>query len=154
MPPPQTAKHVNLPKFMGDWYVISYFPWFAEKGHVNTMDIYKMRPDGRIDVTYAFRKKSLNAPRNEWKARARVFNPKTNAHWKIQFFPPFEGDFLILDVAPDYRYTVIGENSRKLLWIMSRKPTMCEDDYTAILGRLKDQGYDTSKLVKVLQPAG
>jgi apolipoprotein D and lipocalin family protein len=153
LPPPKTVSSVDLPRFMGDWYVISYFPWFAEKNHVNTMDIYKLRPDGKIDVTYAFRKKSLEAPRKEWNAKAWVHNKTTNAHWKIQFLPPFAADFLILDLAPDYRYTVIGEPSRKLLWIMSRKPTLPDADYQKIVRNLEAQGYETSKLEKVLQPA-
>lgn len=152
VPPPRTVEHLDLDRFMGDWYVIAYFPWFAERGHVNTMDIYSKRPDGKIDVTYAFRRGSLQAPRQEWKAKAWVYNPETNAHWKIQFLWPFAADFLVLDVAPDYRYTVIGEPTRKLLWIMSRTPTLPEADYQGILQRLAAQGYDLSRLERVLQP--
>ncbi|MEX1117715.1 MAG: lipocalin family protein [Terrimicrobiaceae bacterium] len=151
-PPPKTVDHLDLQKFMGDWYVISYLPWFAEKGNVNTMDIYELRPDGKINVTYAFRKKSLDAPRKEWRAKARVFNKETNAHWKIQLFPPFSADFLVIDLADDYRYTVVGGPSKNLVWIMSRKPTLAETDYQAIVNRLQQRGYDTSKLERVIQP--
>lgn len=154
VPPPRTVERLDLPRFMGDWYVISYLPWFAEKGNVNTMDIYALRPDGKIDVTYAFRRGSLEAPRKEWRAKAWVYDTKSNAHWKIQFLWPFAADFLVLDVAPDYRYTVIGEPSRKLLWIMSRQPTMEEADYAAVVQRLEAQGYEVSRLERVLQPTG
>lgn len=118
------------------------------------MDIYSARPDGKIDVTYAFRKGSLDAPRKEWKAKAWVFDKQTNAHWKIQFLWPFSADFLVLDVAPDYRYAVVGEPSRKLVWIMSRRPTMDAADYKAIVARLEAQGYEVAKLERVLQPTG
>jgi apolipoprotein D and lipocalin family protein len=64
-PPLRTAEHVDLPRFMGDWYVISLLPWFAERGNVNTMDIYALRDDGRIDITYAFRKGELTTPRKK-----------------------------------------------------------------------------------------
>ena len=149
---PRLAQRVDLERFMGEWYVISYMPWFAERGHVNTMDIYRLRPDGKIDVTYAFRRGRLDAPRREWKARARVFDRESNAHWKIQFVWPFAADFLILDVAEDYRYAVIGEPTRRLVWIMSRRPQMAAADYAAVVGRLKEQGYEVSRLEKVLQP--
>jgi apolipoprotein D and lipocalin family protein len=151
-PLPKTVDHLDLRKFMGDWYVISYLPWFAERGNVNTMDIYELAPDGKIHVTYAFRKKSLDAPRKEWKAKARVFNKETNAHWKIQFIPPFSADFLVLDLAEDYRYAVVGGASRDLVWIMSRKPTLSDTDYQMIVSRLEARGYNTSKLERVLQP--
>jgi len=148
----QTVPSVDIPRFMGDWYVIGYIPWIAEKGNVNTMDIYSLRPDGKIDVTYAFRKGSLDAPRQKWKAKAWVYNKDTRAHWKVQFIWPFSSDFLILDLAPDYRYTVVGEPTKKLAWIMSRTPQMSEADYQAILRHLAALGYDTSKFEKVPQP--
>jgi len=151
-PLPKTVEHLDLQKFMGDWYVISYLPWFAEKGNVNTMDIYRLAPDGKINVTYAFRKKTLDAPRKEWKAKATVFNKDTNAHWKIQFIPPFTADFLVFDLADDYRYTVVGGSSQNLVWIMSRKPTLPDADYQGIVHRLQKRGYDTSKLQRVIQP--
>ncbi|GAB4182630.1 MAG: lipocalin family protein [Terrimicrobiaceae bacterium] len=154
MTPPKTVDSLDLGRFMGDWYVISYIPWFAERGNVNTMDIYSARPDGKVDVTYAFRKGSLDAPRQEWKAKAWVLNKETNAHWKIQFLWPFSADFLVLDVAPDYRYAVVGEPTRKLVWIMSRKPTMDGSDYDAIVSRLQAQGYDVDRLERVQQPTG
>lgn len=137
---------------MGDWYVIASIPWFAEKGHVNTMDIYALRPDGKMDVTYAFRNGALDAPRQKWHAKAWVFNEATNAHWKVQFLWPFSSDFLILDLAPDYRYAVVGEPSHTLGWIMARTPQMSASDYDAILRRLAKLGYETKKFEKVPQP--
>ena len=51
--PLKTVDYVDLPRFMGDWYVIGTIPWIVEKNNVGTMDIYTMRPDGRIGITYA-----------------------------------------------------------------------------------------------------
>lgn len=149
--PLRTVDHVDLPRFMGNWYVIGMIPWFVEKDNVGTMDIYTPRPDGKIDVTYAFHKKTLAAPRQEMKALGRVVNKKTNAEWAIQFIWPFWAAYLVIDLSPDYQNTVIGHPSRDLVWIMSRKPKMSETDYQAILGRLAAQGYDTSRIVKVPQ---
>lgn len=150
----KTVPYVDLPKFMGDWYVIGTIPWIVEKNNVGTMDIYKPRADGRIDVIYAFHKKSLDAPREEWRAIGEVVNRKTNAEWTVQFIWPFKAPYLIIDLADDYRYTVIGHPSRNLVWIMAREPRMSEKDYQAILARLTAQGYDTSRIVKVPQRAG
>jgi len=139
LPPLRTVDHVDLPRFMGDWYVIG------------TMDIYKLRPDGKIEVTYAFHKKSLDAPRQEMKALARVVDTRTNAEWRVQFLWPFEAPFLVIDLSPDYRFTTIGYPNRDLIWIMSRTPEMSEKDYARALELAKSQGYDISRIQKVPQ---
>jgi len=150
-PPLKTVGHVDLPRFMGDWYVIGTIPWFVERDNVGTMDVYSPRPDGKIDIRYVFHKKSLDAPRQEMRALGAVIDRKTNATWAVQFIWPFKAPYLVVDLAPDYRYTVIGHPSRDLVWIMSRRPTMAASDYRATLDRLKDQGYDTSRIVRVPQ---
>ena len=150
-PPLRTVDHVDLNRFMGDWHVIGTIPWFVEKNNVGTMDIYKLRPDGKIDIRYVFHKKSLEAPRREMKAIATVVNRKTNAEWAVQFLWPFKAPFLVIDLAPDYQSTTIGYPDRSLIWIMSRKPIMSEKDYSAALESARSQGYDISRIVKVPQ---
>ena len=151
LPPLRTVDHVDLPRFMGDWYVIGTIPWFVEKNNVGTMDIYTLRPDGKIEVTYAFHKKSLDAPRQEMKALARVVDTRSNAEWRVQFLWPFEAPFLVIDLSPDYRFTTIGYPKRDLIWIMSRSPDMSEKDYARALEVAKSQGYDISRIQKVPQ---
>jgi apolipoprotein D and lipocalin family protein len=149
----QTVEKVDLPRFMGDWYVIALLPWFGERGHVNTMDIYALRADGKMDVTYAFRKGSLDAPRKEWKAKAWIQDTETNAHWKVQFVWPFAADYLVLSLSPDYQTTVIGHPSRKLAWVMARSPQISEDAYRRACAALDANGFDASRLERVPQPS-
>ena len=151
LPPLRTVEHVDLERYMGDWFVIGTIPWFVEKNNVGTMDIYKMRPDGKIDITYAFHKKSLDAPRKEMRAVARVVDTRTNAEWRVQFLWPFEAPFLVIDLDADYSWTTIGYPDRSLIWIMSRKPEVTEADYARALEAAKAQGYDVSKIVRVPQ---
>lgn len=151
LPPLRTVEYVDLDRYMGDWFVIGTIPWFVERNNVGTMDIYSMRPDGKIDVTYAFHKKSLDAPRKEMKAVARVVDTGTNAEWRVQFLWPFEAPFLVIDLDTDYRWTTIGYPDRSLIWIMSRTPEVTETDYARALEAAKAQGYDASKIVRVPQ---
>jgi len=149
--PLRTVDRVDLDRFMGDWYVLGTIPWFVEKNNVGTMDIYRMRPDGKIDVTYAFHKKSLDAPRQEMKALARVVDTKSNAEWRVQFLWPFEAPFLVIDLSPDYRFTTIGYPDRSLIWIMGRSPEVSDEDYARLLANAGEQGYDVSRIVRVPQ---
>ena len=149
--PLKTVDHVDLPRFMGGWYVIGTIPWIVEKNNVGTMDIYKMRPDGRIGITYAFHKKDLSAKRQEMHAIGTVLNKKTNARWGVQFIWPFKAPYLVIDLAPDYSSTTIGYPSRDLIWIMARTPTLSESTYQSLLQKASSQGYDIKRIVKVPQ---
>lgn len=151
MKPLRTVPHLDLPRFMGDWYVIAHIPYSLENGKVGTLDRYKLRPDGRIDNSYLFRRGSLDAPLEEWKGIAWVKNKETNAEWRVQFLWPFRVPFLVADLDKDYQWAAIGYPNRKLGWVLSRKPAMDDSTYQAILQRLAAQGYDTAKFVKVPQ---
>jgi apolipoprotein D and lipocalin family protein len=149
--PLKTVDHVDLSRFMGDWYVIGTIPWFVEKNNVGTMDIYRMRPDGRIDITYAFHKKELSAPRKEMHAVGTILDTQSNARWGVQFLWPFQAPYLVIDLAHDYSTTIIGYPSRDLIWIMARTPTLSEATYQSLLQKAAEQGYDIRRIVKVPQ---
>jgi apolipoprotein D and lipocalin family protein len=150
-PPLKTVDHVDLGRFMGDWYVIGTIPWFVEKNNVGTMDLYRMRPDSRVAITYAFHKKQLNAPRKEMHAVGTILDKASNARWGVQFLWPFQAPYLVIDLAPDYSTTIIGYPSRDLIWIMARTPVLPEKTYRSLLQKAADQGYDINRIVKVPQ---
>lgn len=152
-PPLKTVARVELDWYMGDWYVFANIPYSLEKGKVGTLDRYAMRPDGRMDNIFRFRKGSLDAPMEEWKGVAWVHDKKTNAEWRVQFIWPLRSPYLIIDLDKDYQWSVIGYPSRKLAWVLSRKTTLDEATYQGILTRMRAQGYDTTKLEKVPQRA-
>ena len=149
--PLKTVDHVDLARYMGDWHVIAHIPYSLEKGKVGTVDRYAMRPDGKMDNIYLFRRGSLDAPVEQWKGVAWVHNRTTNAEWRAQFLWPFRVPYLVIDLDKDYQWSVIGYPSRKLAWVLARKPTMDEPTYQGILQRLKAQGYDETLLKKVPQ---
>lgn len=149
--PLRTVPRVDLPRFMGDWRVIANIPYFAEKGCVDSIETYRLRPDGKIDNIFTYRKKSFEAPQKEVRAVARVFDQKTNAEWRITFFKIITAKYLVIDLDPDYRWTVIGHPSRNYGWIMARDKTLPDATYASILKRLAAQGYDPAKFEKVPQ---
>jgi apolipoprotein D and lipocalin family protein len=142
---------LDLPRFMGDWYVFAHIPYSLEKGKVGTLDRYALRPDGRIQNSYLFRRGSLDAPLEEWKGVAWVHDKQSNAEWRVQFVWPFRVPFLVIDLDYEYQWAVIGYPSRKLAWVLSRKTALNETTYQGILQRMQQQGYDPAKLAKVPQ---
>jgi apolipoprotein D and lipocalin family protein len=146
-----TVPHVDLTRYAGDWHVFAHIPYSLEKGKVGTLDRYVMRPDGKMDNIFLFRRGNLSAPLEQWKGVAWVHNHTTNAEWRVQFMWPIRLPYLIIDLDPNYQWSVVGYPNRKLAWVLSRKPVLDEATYQAILKRMTAQGYDPAALVKVPQ---
>jgi len=153
LPPLQTVERVELPRYLGTWYEIASFPQRFQEGCTATTATYSLRDDGQIDVLNRCRKGGLDGELDEAKGRARVVDETTNAKLEVSFFRPFWGDYWIIDLDPEgYEYAVVGHPGRDYLWIQSREPQLAPAVYEGILARLREQRYDTSRLVKTLQP--
>lgn len=154
-PLPEVVPFVDLKRYMGTWYEIASYPTSFQKGCTATKATYAMLDDGSVDVLNECRKGAPDAEPSRAKGKAKVVDGETNAKLKVTFFWPFYGDYWIIDLGKDYEYAVVGHPSRKYLWILSRTPQMDEVLYGQILERLKNEkGYDTTKLIKTLQPEG
>ncbi|MDP8314006.1 MAG: lipocalin family protein [Candidatus Celaenobacter antarcticus] len=151
MKPMQTVEYVDIECFMGDWYVIAIIPNFIEKNAVNGIESYTRLDNKKIQIDYTFRKNHADGKLKHLKPKAWIYNTKTNSEWRVQFIWPIKVPYLIIDLAKNYSYTVIGEPSRKFVWIMSRKPTIDDDVYQNILLKLNQIGYDVSKIKKMPQ---
>jgi len=154
-PVPVTAVgQVDLERYMGLWYEIARLPnWFQKKCDCNTTAEYSIRPDGKINVLNRCRKADGSYIDAKGIARKEDKNG-SNAKLKVRFAPswlgwlPFVwGTYWVIYLAPDYSYAVVGEPSRKYLWILSRTPELDNDIKIDILNRLKEMGYETEKLI-------
>jgi apolipoprotein D and lipocalin family protein len=153
----QTAKYVDLKRYVGTWYEIARFPNRFQKDCVaNVTAHYVARPDGQIDVVNRCDK--AGGEKDEAAGRARIADPATNAKLEVRFAPDWLGwlpfvwaDYWILELPDDYSYVAIGEPSREYLWILSRKPGLDDATYDDLVNRLTAQGFDTAKLVKTRQ---
>jgi apolipoprotein D and lipocalin family protein len=146
--PLQVVPFVDLKRYAGEWYEIARLPNTFQKDCVGSRATYTLRDDGKVTVLNQCHDKSLSGRLRQAKGKAWVVDKKTNAKLKVSFFWPFSGDYWIIELGKDYEYAVIGHPDRKYLWILSRTKTMGEELYQAILARLREAGYDTSKLIK------
>ena len=150
--PVRTVDHVDLPRYMGDWYVIAEIPNFAEKHCVDSVESYALRADGGIDNWFSCRKKSFDAPmKRVTSATARIADLRTNASWHLRFLKVISVDYFILDLDPQYQWAMIGHPSRSYGWIIARAKILPDPVYQGILGRAQSQGYDPTRFTKVSQ---
>ena len=127
------SAQVDLPRFMGDWYVFAHIPYSLEKGKVGTLDRYALRPDGRIQNSYLFRRGSLDAPLEEWKGVAWVKDEKTNAEWRVQFVWPFRVPFLVIDFLVSSVLMALGHDPAAATHHAQARHAACRS--TALGGR-------------------
>jgi len=141
-----TVDHVDIERYMGTWYEIAKLPQRFEKGLVGVTATYSLLPNGKVRVLNKGYKRDFNGKTKTAEGRAVVVDAKTNAKLKVSFFWPFAGDYWILELGKDYEYAVVGEESRKYLWILSRTPQMDDAIYNDLVRRLQTKGFDVSKL--------
>ncbi len=151
MKPLPTVQHVDLPRFMGDWYVIANIPTFIEKGAHNAIESYKLDADGTIAVTFTFRADAFDGKLKQYTPRGFVRDTQSNAIWDMQFIWPLKTDYRISYLAPDYSQTIISREKRDYVWIMARTPGISDTDYQQLLNIIREQGYDVARVQKVPQ---
>jgi apolipoprotein D and lipocalin family protein len=148
--PVSTVSHVDLPRFMGTWYVIASIPTIFEKHAFNATESYALNPDGTIAVTFQFHKGSFDGPLKTMKPRGFVRDASA-AYWGMQFFWPFKSEYRIAYLDDAYTRTIIARTARDYVWIMARQPQVSPAEYERLVKSVADLGYDTSKLILVPQ---
>jgi apolipoprotein D and lipocalin family protein len=151
LPPLKTVERVDIPRFMGDWYVIANIPTFIEKGAHNAVESYRLDKDGTIATTFTFHKDAFDGPLKTYTPRGFIVDRASNAVWGMRFVWPIKAEYLIIYLNDNYTQTVLGRNKRDYVWIMARTPAIPEEDYGRLVAGLAAQGYDTSLLQKVPQ---
>ena len=150
-PPLAAIPHVDLPRFMGDWYVIANIPTFIEKGAHNAVESYRLAADGTIETTFTFRAGGFDGPGKRYNPRGFVLDRQSNAVWGMQFLWPIKADYRIVYLAPDYSQTVIAREARDYVWIMARTPEIPEADYARLVALAGSLGYDANRIERVPQ---
>ncbi len=151
VPELETAEHVDIQRYMGTWFEIAKLPQRFERGLVGITATYSILPSGKVRVVNKGYKGDFNGSTRTAQGGATVVDTRTNAKLKVSFFWPFSGNYWILELGIDYEYAVVGDESRKYLWILSRTPQMDEAVYNDLLKRVQAKGFDISKLEKTPQ---
>lgn len=139
----ETVEKLDINRYTGKWIEIARYENRFEQGCAGASADYTLK-DGKIGVLNRCYdgKGSLTGEANGEAYATDTSNTKL----KVTFFWPFYGDYHVIMLADDYRYSVVGEPSRKYLWILSRDPKLSDDDKHRILSKLPRLGYNPSKL--------
>lgn len=149
---------VDTTRYQGRWYEIARLPnFFQRKCAADVFAEYRLLDGGRIGVRNQCAREDGRVDFVEGVAR-RQREDGPDARLEVSFLPaalrwvPFTwGDYWIIELGPDYDYSVVGTPNRKYLWILSRAPAMDEERYQGILARVATLGFDASAVVRTVQ---
>lgn len=150
MPPPETVDFVDIERYMGLWYEFARYPVpFDEDGVAVTAE-YTLNKDGTVSLINRSLVGDLNGPPNSIEGVARVVDEETNAKLAVTFDRPelegIEFPYWIIELDEDYQWAVVTNDTRFVLYILSRTPTMDDAVYEDILYRVVKQGFDADSI--------
>ncbi|KAF1008906.1 MAG: Outer membrane lipoprotein Blc [Luteibacter sp.] len=145
------ASHVDMARYMGDWYVIASIPSRFEKGATNAIESYRMAPDGTVETTFRYRKDNASGALKTMHATGFAHPETRNAVWGMQFIWPIKAQYVIAWIDPEYRFVIVARDKRDYVWVMARTPTVSDADYKALAARVVEMGYDSQALKRVPQ---
>lgn len=140
-----TVGSVDLDRYEGAWYEIVRKPHTFERDMTDVRATYTRHPNGKIEV------------RNEGFKHGRPKVAKGSARAGLEpgqlmvTFFLFPGEYNIMELGPNYEYSVVGGSNGGYLWILSRTPTMPQEVLDGIYTRLTQRGYDLSDIIVVDQ---
>jgi apolipoprotein D and lipocalin family protein len=141
----------DVNRYLGRWYEIARFDHSFERGLINVTADYSMREDGGIRVV----NRGFNTDENKWEealGKAYFVGEQHIGHLKVSFFGPFYASYVIFKLDKNnYSYSLVTGPNRDYLWVLSRTPTIDKSTYDELLVEAQNQGFDTSKLIKVKQ---
>ncbi len=145
------AQGIDLPRFMGRWYVIASIPTRFERGGQNAVETYSLNADGTICTWFRQRPGGIEEAVKLLHSTASVKPGSGNGEWRVRFFAFLSTQYLIGWLMPDYSQVMVVRDARDYLWYMARTPTVPADDFQAMLDRAKAMGYDAGRIEKVPQ---
>lgn len=148
--PVTAAPQVNLTKYSGTWYEIASFPNRFQNGCRCTQANYQLAGDDIKVINQCTRGEPAKI--SQITGKAWVVPGSNNSKLKVQFVWPFKGDYWIVYVSPDYRYSVVGTPTQNYLWILARTRKVDNATYQKLVAIAKQRGYaNVGPLQKTLQ---
>ena len=155
--PLDVVPQVDFERYTGKWYEIARLPFrYQEDCARDVTATYTLRPDGRITVVNRCVQKDGTVSDAEGVARRvdgkppSVLKVRFAPGW-LGFLPMVWGDYQIIQLGPDYEYSVVGTPDRKNLWILARTPKLDAELYRSLLDKAEAQGFDVSRLIETEQ---
>eukprot|EP01017_Pseudomicrothorax_dubius_P045221 TRINITY_DN778_c0_g1_i1.p1 TRINITY_DN778_c0_g1~~TRINITY_DN778_c0_g1_i1.p1 ORF type:complete len:223 (-),score=48.01 TRINITY_DN778_c0_g1_i1:187-855(-) len=145
-----TAGNITVTKVMGHWFSFASLPNAIETFCHCTQTVYTLQDDNTISFDESCRFFGPWGPSIHSQSKGYV-NPKLGdtSKWinEVDKGPlHVKADYWILRIDEDYKWMLVGQPSRKNLWVLSRVKEMDGNVYLDLLDWAKSYGFDTDKV--------
>lgn len=145
-----TVNKVDIPQFMGKWYVLAGRFTFLEVDVHNGVESYTWNEkENRIDIDFTYRQGGFDGKEKSVPQKGWIYNQNSGAHWKVSPLWPLKFDYLVVALDDNYQWTAIGVPDQKYLWIMARDWKNPKPIIESAVRALTEKGYDAGHLVTV-----
>lgn len=141
----------QLDRYLGTWYEIARLDHSFERGLSRVTADYSLRAGGGVRVV----NRGYSEAEKRWKeaeGKAYFVRGRDEGYLKVSFFGPFYGSYVVFELDREgYQYAFVTSSSRSYLWLMARTPTVSQEVTDRFVGRARELGFDTGKLIFVSQ---
>lgn len=143
----------GLRAYEGKWYVIASLPNKFEEGLVCSTSVYKYNSDGTLTVTNSGRDRVTGKVKS-FTAKAWLPDRNRPDTFRVQLFFTMTRDYRLVYMSDDNSCAVIGSQSKRQMWILSRSPSPDGETTAMLIRKAGDNGYNIWRLVKIEQSCG
>lgn len=128
--PLPTVAALDLARYAGIWHEIAHLPsWFQRRCAGPAQATYALRADGRLQVHNRCR--TMRGTPLEVDGVGEPVSALHPGRLRVSFAPDWLralglgwGDYWIIALADDYRWSLVGTPDRQYLWILARNRTL------------------------------
>jgi apolipoprotein D and lipocalin family protein len=150
--PIQPVAQVDLPRFMGTWYLVGGILTPFEREAWNAVQTYTLQADGSIRTTLGFNHRGADGPRRQTEAPARVRPGTGNAVWDVRVIGPWKSQYVVGWLRQDYGLMVVARDARDYAWVFARSPSVPVAELERARQHLQGWGYDMARWRQVPHP--
>lgn len=141
-----TRERVELTRLTGRWYEVARLPNKMQKDCAAATSDW-VRSGDIYSVVQTCHKGTAEGPKTEWRAKAQILDPQRNSRLRMSFFGGLlNQEYWVLDHRPDQGWVLLGTPGGRGLWLMSQRPALNPKVRAQALERVRQLGYDISKL--------
>jgi len=148
-------------RYLGQWHQIAAIPaWFQDQCAYDVTATYNRGDEpGRLRVLNACR--TADGTLDQAIGRARFTEAPDVAALEVTFVKLLggwrwfaAGDYVVIALDDDYRWSAVAHPSRDFAWILAREPELEPATLAEIEAAYAAAGYDTCRLLRTPRQAG
>ena len=150
--PLPTVAQLDLPRYLGRWYEIARLPNRFQQACVGQSAAdYELQADGSLRVTNRCPladgeiKEAIGSARQLGAADSPKLQVRFAPAW-LSFIPAVWGNYWVVDLDPDYRWSIVSEPRREYLWLLAREPQLDPATLNRLRQRLQALGFKPETL--------